>query len=611
MLLALRKNTKLAGLAAHRRDLDRTYLKLLSVENLLLPFYQEAGLHGITYLPENLHNGWDSPLSQIRGTFCGHWLSAAAMICEETNDLELKVRADHIVEEIALCQSENGGEWCFSIPEKYLLWLKKGKHTWAPQYVCHKVMMGLLDMYRYAGNELALSVVKKAAQWFLRFTDDITEEQMLEMMSEETGGMMELWADLYAITGDPAHLTLMRRYERRDLYRSLLSGQDPLSNMHANTTIPEIHGAARAYEVTGEEQYREIVERYWQQAVEKSVPFVTGGQTSGEIWTPPGHHAARLGRMNQEHCTVYNMMRLADYLFRWTGETKYADYWEKNFWNGILAQGFWEEPSCPQLMEPAFPKMTHYVAYYLPLEAGAHKAWGSATGDFWCCHCTLVQANAFLNQGIYFQDGNTIFISQYLESSVRASVGETAVEIVQQPCDQANPTVRITLDNVKHLGRPDCWEQMIRITAAEKKVFSVAFRCPQWVSGAVTILINGSPVQPVSDGRGNLVVTREWSTDQVTIVMPKAITYYPLADDPSTGAFLDGPIALAALTEEERTLYYRQNPAEILVPCDERRWGQWLSGWKTSGQAVNLRFVPLYEIGDQRYTTYFPMEQRK
>ena len=42
--------------------------------------------------------------------------------------------------------------------------------------------------------------------------------------------------------------------------------------------------------------------------------YCTGGQTSGEVWTPPFEFAARLGDKNQEHCTVYNMIRLADYL---------------------------------------------------------------------------------------------------------------------------------------------------------------------------------------------------------------------------------------------------------------------------------------------------------
>ena len=100
--------------------------------------------------------------------------------------------------------------------------------------------------------------------------------------------------------------------------------------MHANTTIPEAHGAARAWEVTGDTRWRRIVEAYWRCAVTDRGYFCTGGQTCGEIWTPPFQQAAHLGDKNQEHCTVYNMMRLADYLLRWTGDVTYADYWERN-----------------------------------------------------------------------------------------------------------------------------------------------------------------------------------------------------------------------------------------------------------------------------------------
>ena len=124
---------------------------------------------------------------------------------------------------------------------------------------------------------------------------------------EETGGIMELWADLYAVTKDPKHLELMKRYERPKLTTPLSLGKDVLTNMHANTTIPEIHGCARAYEVTGEDRYRKIVENYWDFAVAKRGTFATGGQTNGEIWTPMLKQSARLSELNQEHCTVYNL----------------------------------------------------------------------------------------------------------------------------------------------------------------------------------------------------------------------------------------------------------------------------------------------------------------
>ena len=75
-----------------KRDRDLAYLMELKEENLLFPYYTEAGLNGrLNYRPEPwLHGGWDSPLSQIRGTFTGHWLSAAARLYQETGDIRLK-----------------------------------------------------------------------------------------------------------------------------------------------------------------------------------------------------------------------------------------------------------------------------------------------------------------------------------------------------------------------------------------------------------------------------------------------------------------------------------------------------------------------------------------
>ncbi len=393
----------LPGEATIRRDRNREYMNHLKTENLLVSHYLEAGLLSLTYRPEGMHGGWDSVTSDIRGTVVGHWLSAAAHIYAETKDMALKLRADYIVAEIGRCQQENGGEWAFPIPEKYLHWLKRGKHKWAPQYVCHKNMMGLLDMYLYAGNQQALEIDLKSADWFYRFTDDIPREQMDEMMDiEETGGIMEHWANLYAVTGDPRHLELMRRYERPRLFDPLERGEDVLTNMHANTTIPEVQGAARAYEVTGEERYRRIVENYWDLAVRQRGMYATGGQTCGEIWTPLGEQSARLGEMNQEHCTVYNMMRLCEYLLRWTGAAEYADYYERNLYNGIFAQGYWQGRNRNMLCEPQTPP-TGLITYYLPLAVGSQKKWGSELEHFWCCHCTLLQANAIFNEGIYYQ----------------------------------------------------------------------------------------------------------------------------------------------------------------------------------------------------------------
>ena len=91
-----------------------------------------------------------------------------------------------------------------------------------------------------------------------------------------------MWADLLEITGDKKYRELLAKYYRARLFDPLLEGRDVLTNMHANTTIPEILGCARAYEVTGEERWLKIVQSYWKCAVTDRGCFATGGQTQGE-----------------------------------------------------------------------------------------------------------------------------------------------------------------------------------------------------------------------------------------------------------------------------------------------------------------------------------------
>ncbi len=608
MIKPIEHNVTVSGILGMRKELTLQYLLSLKDSNLLISYYQEAGLNGYTYLPydkHELHNGWDSPLSQIRGTFTGHWLSAAAQIIVQTdssvNTTILKARADFIVSEIARCQIENGGEWCFPIPEKYLLWLKKGKRTWAPHYVCHKVMMGLLDMYIFTGNKQALDIVKKAADWFYKYSLDITDEQMRTMMHEETGGIMELWADLYAITDDPNHKFLMERYERCDLTEALLRGEDCLSNMHMNTTVPEILGVAKAYEVTGNERYLNAVKKYWDVGIETIGTFATGGSSSGEVFTSPNRQESRLGMLNQEHCVVYNIMRLADFLFRQTGQSSYLDLWERNFYNGILAQGF-APHNYIQQAGGGDRDMDRLVAYYLPLEAGAKKVWGSATGDFWCCHCTLVQANVNLFRSLYYIQENTVYLAQFHESEVNIIFGDQKYVNIKQefPCVDIIDIKR----QQKLTGTPGFVEQNITVTCANS-FFTLAVRLPNWLDGKATITADGVAV-PYTEKDGFALITIE-NTVTLTVILPKKRTVIPLADRANTVAFADGPVILAALSPHDQKLYYKNDPWEILVPHDELHWSTWNGSYKTINQSHNLVFVPLYKISDERYTTYFEL----
>jgi DUF1680 family protein len=578
--IAPRKVALLPSIFKQRYDLNRAYVMSLSNANLLQNFYLEAALDSFRQKPEQIHWGWEAPTCQLRGHFLGHWLSAAAGLYAATGDAEAKAKADAVVSELARCQEANGGEWAGSIPPGYLDRIAAGQRIWAPHYTLHKTLMGLYDMYALTGSAQALDILDRWSRWFHRWSGQFSRAKFDDILDVETGGMLEVWANLYSVTGRAEHLELIHRYDRPRLFEPLLAGQDVLTNMHANTTIPEVLGAARAWEVTGERRWRDIVEAYWRQAVIERGYFATGGQTCGEIWTPPHEQAARLGDKNQEHCTVYNMMLLADRLLRWTGDLVYADYWERNLYNGILAQQHRE---------------TGMIAYFLPLEPGAVKAWGSPTDDFWCCHGTLVQAHTLHTSAVYYEDAAGLVVSQFIPTTLDWQRGGAHVRVTQTDDPQHEAT-----------RRPDSRAVRLTVDCSEPAEFTLTLRLPWWLAGAPTVLLNGAPV--AVDSSRAITIRRAWHADRLEITLPKRLTSYGLDDRADTVAFMDGPVVLAGLCGEDHTLVGdRDDPRTLLAPDNEREWTTWMTGYRTYGQERNVRFVPLHEVTDQRYTVYFPV----
>lgn len=604
------------GELRRRQERNRKYLLDLKSENLLLNYNLEAGRYTAPFYPEGIHGGWEAQTCQLRGHFLGHWLSAAAMRVYSTGDIEVKAKADAIVHELMLCQQENGGQWVGSIPEKYLHWIAKGKAVWAPQYTLHKTLMGLADMYEMTGNEEALAVASNFADWLLDWSAGFDRETFDDILDVETGGMLEVWVQLYDNTGDEKYITLMERYYRGRLFDPLLAGKDVLTNMHANTTIPEVLGCARAYEVTGEQKWLDIVQTYWKEAVTQRGQYATGGQTCGEIWTPKQELAARLGDKNQEHCVVYNMLRLADFLFRWTREPEYADYREMNIYNGLMAQAYWKYNGTNG-MDYNLPE-EGLLSYFLPLRAGARKGWGSETQDFFCCHGTLVQANAAWDRGIFFQEQKDVYLCQYFDADATLEIDGHQVKL-ELNRDTLTGSFHLSSDSAgrqnihkntaKYPHQPDCLTQVVEIKAEAETEFTLHVRIPWWVKGSAEISINGVKEAEVEEKTTFYSITRMWKNgDNLRINLPRGITTWPLPDKADTQAFLYGPVLLAGLCNEERCLKAIEKfPGELLIHDNEREWGSWKDTFKTVGQEKNIRFIPLYEVGYEPYTVYFPI----
>ena len=607
------------GELLRRRTENKDYMLRLQNKHLLLNRALEAGESSLGFFsfdPEGTHGGWESPLCQLRGHFLGHWLSAAAMHYAATGNAEIKARADEIVETLAFYQETNGGKWVASIPEKYLDWIAKGKSLWAPHYTIHKTFMGLVDMYNFADSKKALKVAINFAKWFHEWTAQFSRDQMDDILDVETGGMLEVWADLYCITKEKFLEDLLDRYYRGRLFEPMLAGQDVLTNMHMNTTIPEVLGAARAYEVTGDEKWMDIVKAYWEMGVTNRGMYATGGQTNGEIWSPPHKLSARMGDKAQEHCTVYNMMRLADFLFRHTGEAKYADYWEQNLYNGIMAQAYWRGRYSHGFNSP-YPT-TALLTYFLPMKGGGQKGWASEKNDFFCCHGTLVQANAAFTEGIYYQNDSGVAVCQYLASKANFEQNgtELSLETVIDPLSGGmnRSSVQDKLQSIsdvtaKYPHNPLILAVDLYVECETESEFTLRLRLPWWAK-SYTLTVDGQALNTSANEKGFLEIKKAWKRNVIRLELQKELTSFPLPDDPNCVAFMEGPVVLAGICDEERILYgNKDDPTTMLTADNEREWGMWMHTYRTKNQDRGIRFVPLYTIGYERYSVYFPVKK--
>lgn len=598
-----------------RREQDnREYLMKLQNKHLLRNFQLEAGRYSGRGADREAMNGWEDPSCQLRGHFLGHWLSAAALHYEEVKDNELKAKAEAIVKELELCQKDNGGQWVGPIPEKYLYWIGKGKAVWAPQYTLHKLFMGLVDVYQYMGIELALTVADHFADWFLDWSGTYTREQFDNILDVETGGMLEVWCQLYEFTKDEKYKTLIKRYYRGRLFDPLLEGKDVLTNMHANTTIPEVMGCAKAYEITGEEKWLQIVKMYWKCAVTDRGAFVTGGQTQGEIWTPMMKLKARLGDKNQEHCTVYNMIRLAEFLFRQTKDPEYMHYIEYNIRNGILAQTYWRGDA--KNGKPGFGLLT----YFLPMKAGSRKDWAGEMDSFFCCHGTMVQANAAWNQKIFYQEDTSVYVTQYVNAKGEFDVnGEKLTLHLRQDymngslqnSSENNAKQTINATTAAFANKPDFRKYEIKLEMKDTMKLSLAVRIPDWIMSEATVLVNDEVVVTTENTKEFVVLDREWKDgDKVVLLFPIGVKFIELPDDASMGAFRYGPEVLAGITEQERILYVEEeDPCKELSADTERQWGDFRTFYKTENQDPGISFCKLNEVGYEPYQLYFKVKK--
>jgi len=220
-----------------------------------------------------------------------------------------------------------------------------------------------------------------------------------------------------------------------------------------------------------------------------------------------------------------------------------------------------------------------------------------------------VQANAAFHESIYYRTDDALVVAQYLPSTLTTEIGGAPVTLTQEDDPQTDSVIHISDMDTTVYDRPNSSAVRLSIKAQGQR-FALRLRCPWWLRGDATLLIDGRPLD-CEPADGYLSIEREWHDERLSLRLPKGLSAWPLSDRGDTVAFLDGPVALAGLCAEQRTLYGNVlRPETLLIPDNEREWASWTPYYRTINQPVNFRFAPLYEIGYEPYTVYFQIMDR-
>ena len=319
---------------SHARDLNAAYLLQLDPDRLMARTRQMCGLKA----KKESYGGWE-----LKGSELGHYLSACALQYAATGDQRFKQRVDTIVADMAEAQQAAGGGFVGCMPRDIFQRMSRGEFVVAkglgnvPWYWLHKEYAGLIDAYELTGNQQALEVVVKFADWADGILSPMSDEQVQKMLQAEHGGMLESLVEVYRLTGKERYLKTADKFYHHAVFDPMTAGNGAaLDGLHANTQIPKFIGLARRYQITGNEQDRKTAEFFFHYVLDHYT-YANGGNSANEHFWTPDILAPGLGKELTETCNTYNMLKLARLLFLTEPRAELMDYYEHALYNHILA----------------------------------------------------------------------------------------------------------------------------------------------------------------------------------------------------------------------------------------------------------------------------------
>lgn len=542
------------------------FLLQMDDDRMLYNFREACGLDVKGAEPMS---GWDAPECHLKGHTSGHYLSALALCYKAGRNETIKEKAYYMIEELGKCQEafakmpgiQEGflsgyTEEQFDKLEEYTPY----PEIWAPYYTLHKIFAGLLDCYEFVGIDQALEIAEKLGVWVYRRLSALSREKRLKMwemyIAGEYGGMNDVMARLYRLTGKEEFLETARYFDNEKLFLPMEKRVDALENFHANQHIPQVIGAMEVFRASGEKRYYNIASYFWN-AVTASHTYTIGGTGENEMFHGPDCIGNLLTKHTAESCASYNMMKLTKELYRYRNEKEMIDYYERTMTNHIL--GGREHG------------ITGETVYFMPLGPGYHKEFLNENS---CCHGTGMESHFKYADMVYAHHGEKLYVNLFVKSRLN---WEEAGITIRQKTEMETP-------------------ESVILEVESQKGIPMYIRIPGWSGEERRIWLDGVEQKGWPEEDGYIQMDVPEGRHEIRCLFPCGFYLEAAPDRPELNTLLYGPYVLAALSKEQDFLK---------LNIDSQKADEEVRKTGLEFQCRDLTWKPLFDIEEETFQVYW------
>ncbi len=459
--------------------------------------------------------------------------------------------------------------------------------TWS-QYHC---IYGLYQWYKITGNRDALTIAIKAADCIYDYFITGKQTFVSQNWAECNFAMSHAFAILYQETHDKKYLdaseyivlnewklTYDDFYTKRPLACDWLTAANEgkaffQSNQRRWESLHTLMTLSTLYQITGQQEYYNVMEHYWQSIVQYDRHNFGGfGTGEGATGDPYG--------FGSETCSTVAWMAYSVEYLKLSKYSSVADELEISYYNAALG-------SLLGSHDFAYMNFADGKRVSSLVELAGHGFDGGRQLN--CCQANGNRGISEVTEWAVLTDKENLYLNFYGASNAETKTPSgNGIRILQETDYPLSGQVKITL------------------SPAKKESFRLNLRIPGW-SLHTSLKVNGKPVEKITPGNYQ-VIDREWKPgDVVEINFDMSVRFW-IGEGPCEGktSVYYGPVLLAMDTVSTVASGYNLDAASIkkIVFKDNPRFWFYGSVHTVDGKQTDL--VDFASAGDngEPYTTW-------